>query len=531
LPFQSRFFVLQQIYSFKGEICIMKKRLVIYFAIAITIFSTVVAGTGISFAQPPGGGWWTSFTLQNPTNATVNVGLIDAKVVEGSPTTGDKASSGSCPILPGRSVIFNPGQAPNYKADGSGGIRIGIGDKCESGELSSNFQGSVVISSDGQLAAVVSLGNNKNGSVGIDGGKASAFYQGVSRTSKTLNFPVAKNNFFGQTTTYAIQAVQNASVTVTFTGIANCSVGPVTISAGRARIITMPSCVDSSKSYAAIATSTTGDIVGAVTEHPHSESPASFALSTRAFTPADADTTVYAPVLKNDFFGGTTGLAVQNVGPGAATFEVDFAITNSQPGASCSAATSTAITLQEGTSEIFGGSADRNLPAGFGNGCFGAGTIRRTSGTGRLVATVNETSGQGKATYSAFGAAGATTKVAVPLVKEEFFGGRTAVTVQAVGTGTTSITAQYKNDGACAAGCSITPNGGGAGPASISGGQANNFRRLNNFSTEYNGTKPATNTNNAVVLTSSALPIVAVAQESAVTAGTLDVKNYEGFAQ
>jgi len=511
------------------------RRLVISFATIVAIIALMVTFAGSSFAEAPGGGWWTSFTLQNPTNQVVNVNVIDAKVVQDGNTGLDKASSDLCPISPGRSVIFNPGQSPDYLSGSNGtagGNRIGIGRKCETGELGAGFQGSVVISSDGQLVAVASIGNNTNGSVGITGGKASAFYQGISVTGKVLNFPVAKNNFFNQTTTYAVQAVTDASVTIQFSNDAACKIGPVAISAGRSRTITMPSCLTTLA--AATATSTTGDIVGTIMEHPHSESPASFALSTRAFTAQDADTTLYAPILKNDFSGGVTGLSVQNVGPGSATVVVDFSITNIAGGATCTASSSPAVVLAApGDSVVFGGGQDRNLPAGFGNGCFGAGTIRVTSGTGKIVATVNETSGQGKAVYSAFPASGAKNTVAVPLVKEDFFGGRTAVIVQAVGASsqTAAITAKYSSAGACAAGCAVTPNGGGAGAATINGGQANNFRRLNNFASQYNGTLPALGTNNSVILTSVGLPIAAIAQESAMTAGTLDVKNYEGFGQ
>jgi len=512
------------------------RRLVGSLAATVAIIALMVTFSSIMFAEAPGSGWWTSFTLQNPSNtATVSVGVIDAKIQQDGNTALDTASSGTCPILPGRSVIFNPGQTPNYKADGSGGTRIGIGPKCESGQLGAGFQGSVVISSDGPLAAVVSIGNNENGSVGVAGGKASAFYQGISVTDKSLNFPVAKNNFFNQTTTYAVQAVTDASVTVQFSNNVACKIGPLDINAGRSRTITMPTCLTGDAAYAASATSTTGNIVGTIMEHPHSESPASFALSTRAFTGQDADTVLYAPILKNSFFGGSTGLAVQNVGPGSATVVVDFTITASEPSqTACSASSSVAVVLANpGNSAIFGGSADKNLPAGFANGCFGAGKIRVTAGTGKIVATVNETSGQGKAVYSASPASGASNTVAVPLVKEDFFGGRTAVTVQAVGASTedTAIVAKYTNSGACSAGCSVTPNNGGAGATTIKGGQANNFRRLNNFSSQYGGTLPAIGTNNSVIFTSTGLPIVAIAQESAMVAGTLDVKNYEGFKQ
>lgn len=497
--------------------------------VAVLGVLALMAGTvNTARADLVGSGWWTSFTLQNPSSsASVNILLLDANVVEGGDTGKDTSSSGQCPIKPGASVIFNPGFDPNYKADGSGGTRIGFGANCESGNLSSGFQGGAVVSSNGPLVSVVSIGNNKSGTAGVDGGTASAFYQGMSTTDTTLLFPVAKNGVGGQTTTYFIQAVSDANITVTYSD--GETQGPLAISAGRTRIIAMPANMPNNAVFAATVTSSSGQIAGSVVEHPTSANPATFALSTRSFIPSEADTKVYAPALKNDFSGGTTGLAVQAVG-GDVTVVVDFSITNSASGATCTAGSSAAVDIQSGKSAVFGGPSDRNLPAGFGNGCFGSGTVRVTSGSGKIVATVNETNSSGKAVYSGFPASAASQKVAVPLVKEAFANGNTAVVVQAVGDSgsSTAVQASYVNNGTCAAGCVVTPNGGGAGPANVSGGSANNFRRLNVNSAQYNGTLPAEGTNNAVVVTSSTLPVVVIAQEN-VTG--LDVKNYEGFKQ
>ena len=128
-----------------------------------TAVALITTSAGSVFAETPGAGWWTSFTLQNPSStATVNISLLDANVVQGGDAAKDTSSSGQCPVKPGASVIFNPGLEANYKADGSGGPRIGFGSKCESGNLASGFQGGVVVSSDGALVSVVSIGNNKN---------------------------------------------------------------------------------------------------------------------------------------------------------------------------------------------------------------------------------------------------------------------------------------------------------------------------------------------------------------------------------
>lgn len=492
----------------------------------VLVFVLVFATTSIA-QDPrapedlPGTGWWTSFTLQ-----AVN-GDATFQAIAKDANTANEYNANGCSVSDGASVIYNPNLAPNF-GDGS---RIGFADDCGAAgvdNVADGFQGGVTVSSDSQLVAVVSVGNNPAGNGGIAGGTASAFYQGVDgqKADTTLNFPVAKNNFFDQTTTFYIQAVEDANVTLTYaTGEVD---GPHAIAAGETRVFSPDDAsVPDSTNASAVATSSTGAIVGTVVEHPDSATPATFALSTRAFVPAEADTTVYLPSVKNEFFGGTTGAAVQAVG-GQVTVEVDFAITNAASGATCTDATSAQVVIDDGDSAIFGGGADRNLPAGFGNGCFGSATVRVVGGTGSVVATVNETSGIGKAVYSGFPASAAATSVAVPLAKEDFFAGRTSIVVQAVGASseTTAITANYVNDGACASGCEVAPASGAAGSPTTAGGSAVNFRQLNNFSAQYSGTLPAIGTNNAVTISSTNLPVVAIAQE-AVTG--LDVKNYEGF--
>ena len=55
-----------------------------------------------------------------------------------------------------------------------GPIRIGF-----TPELPAGFQGAVVLSSDAPIVAVAQVGNNPSGSVGVPGGTATAFYQGI----------------------------------------------------------------------------------------------------------------------------------------------------------------------------------------------------------------------------------------------------------------------------------------------------------------------------------------------------------------
>ena len=493
------------------------------------VLALVMAFAGTASAQDPaekvevlpGSGWWTSFTLQ-----AVN-GDANFTVVAKDANSDSEYNAAGCSVSDGASVIYNPNQTPNFGS----GSRIGFSSTCGADAqdaVPSGFEGGVTVSSDAELVAVVSVGNNPAGSGGVSGGTASAFYTGIDGTNAVneVSFPVAKNNYFNQTTTFYIQAVTDASVTLTYAS--GQTDGPHALTAGETRVFSpADASVPDSTLTAATASAASGEqIVGTVVEHHNSESPATFALSTRGFLPSEASDTVYLPSIKNEFFGGVTGAAVQAVG-GDVTVDISVSVTNSASGVTCTGGTVTGVSITNGESALIGGGQDFNLPSGFPNGCFGSAIVTKTSGAGQIVATVNETSNAGKAVYSGFPASAASQTVAVPLAKETFFGGATAIVVQAVGDSgqSTTISASYVNSGTCASGCSVTPDNGGAGSASTAGGSAVNFRRLNEFSSQYTGSLPADSTNNAVTISSTALPVVAIAQE---TGSNLDVKNYEG---
>lgn len=505
-----------------------------YICIALLLLSLLVV-SGASAQDPglPGSGWFTTFTLQNPGSGTANFSL-DANQSTRNNTADTSATGNGCTVDGGASVIHNP----NANNLGDNRIGFGEGQGCKTVDnLADGFEGGVVVTSDAPLAAVVSVGNNSPGSSGT----ASAFYQGVdgANADTTVNFPVAKKAFGGNTTTFYVQAVADANVTVSYSAAPSSQVAAPSdqtigaIPAGSTAVVIIPG--GDGFFGGASATSSTGAIVGSVIEHPTSGT-AAYALSTRGSAPAEADTTVFAPVIKNDFSGGTTALVIQAVG-GDVTVDVDFSRTNSIPDTLTCNGTTSGVSISEGATVVVGGPNDLNLPASFANGCFGSAVVTVAGGSGQVVATVNEVSGLGRAVYSGFPQSAASQSVAVPLVKEEFFNGRTAVVVQAVGDSgtTTKITANYVTSGGAASTCTssspcgVVPANGGAGDDSTNGGAAVNFRQLNNFSSQYTAsTLPPVGTNNAVTVASDTLPVVVIAQE-AVTG--LDVKNYEGFGQ
>jgi hypothetical protein len=478
-----------------------------------------------------GSGWWTVFQIQNLEASPASLVFVaygDSNQHNGNPDNCEIPSLGS--------LIFNPNRDGNC---GSGGNRLGI-----AASFPSSFEGSVVASSNNRISAVVQVGNNTNGSGGVAGGRANAFYQGTGSeaTDTKLLFPSAKNNFFGQTTSFYIQAVgDDIDVTATYNMDNNQTYNQtISINENESALFDLAGAGvpggqgvggGSIGSATFDVTSGGGKIAGAVVEYRNGESPAQVALATKGFTTGEFDTTIIAPTTKLDFFGGNTGFQILNTTGQAATVDVTFTVTNIQAGTAADSAANynigdkktTQITIPANGTYLFskGRRADPgNLDAaGILPGTFAAAIAVSNQ---PIVGTINENNGPNRLIYSAFPAGQAKQKLALPLVKEAFFGGTTGVAVQNVSpSNPTDITVTYTDQNG------VNRN---VGTFTLQGGAAMSFIRLStnwsNYSSIGGNTQVPGGTNNAVIISSSSEPIVALAQES----GNVDTRNYESSA-
>lgn len=495
---------------------------VLVFAVAL---SASAAPSGL-----PGGGWWSPFQIQN-------VGDADAALAYtaywqegqgGGEANTTYAQDGTITLPGGGSLTYNPSLAPNYPTGG----RIGFNTTDK--HLPSGFAGGVVIEADQPIRAVVTVNNFKSQDMGVDGGRASAYYQSVQEPGTTLSFPVMKHNYFGQTTSFYIQAAGEAATinaTYTYPGGSQAQTG-LTIAAGKTYMLDpLAANVPENTLGSLVVEATSGMIAGVIVETQHSVSVGTFAMSTKAFAPADANTTVVAPTNKTKYFGGTTGWQLLNTTASEATVDVTFTIAGVQKNTLAAAAGITVgnqfavqITIPANGSYLFstGAAAGANYYKAIEVG----GTKTITDGlffsgvavsNQALVATVNEANGLNRILYSAFGAGGATTKLAAPAVKEAFFNQNTSLNVQNVGTANTTPTAVYN-----CGGTEYTV----VAPSALAPGQAVNFFRLSDAARWGDVKVPASN--NCAVIVTADQPIVAVAQES-ITTNAQDIKNYEGF--
>jgi hypothetical protein len=404
--------------------------------------------------------------------------------------------------------------------------------------LPPGFQGSAVVSSNEAVKAIVNVTNRSSGSLGIAGGKAAAQYQGIdsSQVADTLYFPLVKAGHFGKTTTFYIQnAGTNTVSPIAKFKMRNGDEHTVPMGAIGPNKMAIVSLFDAGSFNPTenngrvggliVEGGTDAKLAGVVLEHFTVENPATILQATRGFTSSDFDTTLFAPVIKNSRFDRFTGIQVQNVTGSPINISVNYKGT----AGACANQTFTdsATNVAAGASQTFVQGTGSNLPAD----CT---AVAEITGTGNIVAIVNESYVNGKVpsfgqravTSSAIAAKSATTKVNIPLFKDDRFGKRTGMQVQNVGSGTAnSIVAEFK----CGGGDSFTAI---SKPQSKAAGDAVLFYHPSTQTSLFESANPfrSADVNCGVTITSDQ-PIVALANESVTPGESLeqDNNNYEGF--
>jgi hypothetical protein len=360
------------------------------------------------------------------------------------------------------------------------------------------------------------------------------------------------NTAAAQSNLYMVQAVSDASVTVTYSyGTGQTSTqGPIAIAANRQFTFSPANAtpaIPAGTLGSVTVTSTSGAIVGTSVEYLDTGIPGKFAQSTRSFTAADADTTLYAPTWKKVFTSaGTTGLTIQNTGATQTTVDVEFTVTNViAPGTGLVAAGDVLIisnmTLDAGASKTISGfninsspdfarptrnGTEINVPDGV------LASVKVTSDSAnKLVAIMNETqTGEKRAQSQVFGAVAGSMSVSLPVVKEVFpqtatsNGNTTSLNIQNVGGVATNVTVSFMEGG-------VTRNY--VYNNLLPGKAAPMFRCSLSGCNGFTGDAPQVNKLYAVKVTSSAAPVVVLATETQLdgaAASKIDMKNYEGFA-
>lgn len=501
----------------------MKRKHVLRTIMALMMIFGVISAAGAQGL--PGSGWFTSATIQNVGDQTAAVGL-EVYGPNGQPYTGNTQ------IPVGGNKVFLPG---------AGNTSVTV-DVTQPGPLPAGFSGSMVVNATQPVVAIGQVGNNPVGNLGTPGGRASAQFRGSESQASVLAYPVVKNRFGragnSKTTIFSIQA---AASDVSYVATIRANDGGVytrngNITANRSTTLlpadfrnsggtAMPTgCTDPNVGNcigSLTVQATGGDIVGAIIETFDDQSPATVAQSTSLFSGA-ASNKAFCPVVKNAHganrrFGGLT---VQNTGTVATP--VTFKVTLN---ASTQSFSATSPSIAPGKSYTFLGAL--NNVGGMPAGTFGSVELTATAANASIVAVVSETNfeaakeAQKSTTYSCAAPDQATTKVAFPVVKEDFGAtlAGTGVSIQNVGTVATDVNVSY----VCQGRSTVNLTTGSLAP----GASATFFDRAQITDASLCAvTATATNGSGK---------IVGLANESSdkyagqPNQGTLDTKNYEGF--
>jgi hypothetical protein len=477
----------------------MKKKM---FAIVIA-FALVASVAGAVFAQNgiPGTGWWTGEQVQNVGTATANI------VVTAYDKNGALTYTSSQTAAVGATVGLIPSNFAGMPA---------------------GFVGSAVVSSDQPIKAVVNVSNVPSGVYGVAGGKAQALYQGTESADTVLYFPMVKHNRFGKSTAFYVQNAGTATASVT--AVFKMDTGGTytkTVLAVDPNKMVLINPIDASvpstggtggrDNIGSLSVSSAQPLAGTVLEYTQAEAVATVLGGTRGFTAADFNTKAYAPIIKNARFGRFTGIQVQN----ASANPINVTITYVGAAGACAGNTYTdsATGIAAGASKTFNQTAGQtSLPAN----CTAAATI---SATGNFIATVNENNVSGSPvaaiTYSAIPDGAKTAKVSVPQFKDRRFGATTGLQIQNVGAVTANIVSTFS----CRGGATFTAVS--VSRTAVAGGSIQWYQPASSpalFASPFS----SQNVVCGVTITSDQ-PIVAIANETATTAGTFDDNNYEGF--
>jgi hypothetical protein len=417
----------------------MKKR---FARLGIVLLSLIVlAGAvwaqGMGVQNLPGAGWWSAEQLQNVGTTTANV-QAEAFDMDSTSTWGTTPASFTIDRY--KSVTILPeefGIEPYF-----GGM--------------TGKRGSVVVSSDQPLVAIVNVTNRRSGTLGVTGGYAAAMYEGVGggAVGTQLNFPMFKKSYFGGTTAYFVQNVGGSPATINATFYPD-SGSPVSWSSAApidpsyaVMIVPPASIANGTKGSAVVTASPTSNLAGTHVEHEAAATVATILKATKAFVPADGDAKLYAPEYKKVYYARSSAIQVQNASAsGSVEVTVNYGCVDL-----CTADFSVVKTIANpGESwNFFAGDADHGSMT---NGLYSA-VVEVTGGTAtapEIVALVDQTYVDGRSpnrrtTYSAIPDKNAGTLLSCPVVKERFFDNGGGILVYNAGAADdTNVILTYSN--------------------------------------------------------------------------------------
>jgi hypothetical protein len=384
-------------------------------SLTLVILLSLLAVQVVSADTPaPGGPFSTAFRVQNleGTAASCTYTLYDASGTDVhtiSPTT----------VQPGDSMFV---YTPNIVGLASGTY-------------------SAVVSCDKQVAAVANWGDADSG----------ASFNGVSSPGTTWYAPGIYDDYYDYYSTIIVQNTTGSTVDIDVEIYAPGSSSPTTTQSATS----VPAyasvsfeqeglgALSDNVPYSAkiIATGEVGAIVNIYGRVAYDGQ----LFSYNAF--AAGDTTFYAPVIMNNYYGYDTALVVQNIGAETTHITVSYATGETQEQDLASNSAATFYTPVSG------------IPSGDGPGLNSATITSTTAGFGAqpIVVLVNESNSYNRAaSYVGFSSGG--TEVRAPALEKRYYAFNSSMTCQIISGGPATMTIEYFGAGGSSLGTTVSPS-------------------------------------------------------------------------
>lgn len=299
-------------------------------------------------------------------------------------------------------------------------------------ELGGSFNGSVVISSNQQVAAVVNQStSNVDATVGYN-----ASYTGFSEGNTDFYLPIILNAYYGFHTEVSIQNAGSSDVDVTVTyDTPGCTDTASSLKPGAAvRFDNTSTCSGGLNSNGSATISATGGPVVAIVNQIGES--LNMEQAYNGFAPTDGASTLYAPVVLYAYYTFYSAFQVQNISGST----MDICATYSDGYYTCK------TSIADGESATFIQNTETHSSTWTGSA-----VVTNTIG-GDMVAIVNQQGGVSAASYNAY--AGGSPQWALPSLLYQYYGFSSAYQCQNVSSGAVDIAVTY-DDGASASASSV----------------------------------------------------------------------------
>ncbi|MGQ9491469.1 MAG: hypothetical protein ACUVS6_12350 [Anaerolineae bacterium] len=322
---------------------------------------------------------------------------------------------------------------------------------CPLDAVDTGFNGSVVVSSDRQLASIVNVMG--------DGYVNGASYTGQTSGALTVYVPLLMKDNFGYSTWFNVQNAgsnaTNVSITYSDGVTASCS----DLRPGAACTLNQQAEAHASGWVGAATIDGGGQPIAVTVVEVQHQSPAVIMFAYNGF--AQGATNPMMPLINANNFGYWTGVQIMNTGSSETSVTVSYTPGAGQPGTACTETQ----TIAPGQSKTF--AAVFTYPAGpgvttdctMGPTFIGSAQVTGNTANMPLTAIVNQlnpATNKGAA-YAGFDLSVATSTVALPLIMDRNYGYWTGFSVMNVGTSAVDINCTFTGSSYTVSGTDVQP--------------------------------------------------------------------------